>query len=101
MNTGHTPPAETSVIPRARTVLDIEIEALQQAAERFAGTLPESPLNDTQLKAERARYFEQARDQAVRLRARWKGSPPRWNAPTGDREVDRLVWFRYAHAEGL
>ena len=87
-------------VPAAPGV-ELTIEALQRAAEQFAGTLPESPLNETQLEAERGRYFEQARDQAVRLRARWKGSPPRWNAPTGDREIDRLVWFRYVHAEGL
>jgi len=81
--------------------IDLTIESLEQAAERFLGTLPESPLTEIEIKSERERYFEEARDQAVRLRARWKVSPPRWNLPTGDREVDRLVWFRYVHAEGL
>jgi selenocysteine lyase/cysteine desulfurase len=87
-------------VPAAPGV-DLTVESLKHAAEQFAGTLPESPLTETELKAERTQYFEQVRDQAVRLRARWKGAPPRWNAPTGDREIDRLVWFRYAHSEGL
>jgi hypothetical protein len=81
--------------------VDLTIESLKQAAEQFVGTLPESPLTETQIKTERERYFDEARDQAVRLRARWRASPPLWNAPTGDREIDRLVWFRYAHSEGL
>ena len=81
--------------------VDLTIESLQRAAEQFVGTLPESPLTETQIKAERERYFDEARDQAVRLRARWSATPPLWNAPTGDREIDRLVWFRYAHSEGL
>jgi len=81
--------------------VELTVEALQQAAEKFAGTLPESPLTERQIESERERYFDEAQDRAVRLRSRWRASPPLWNAPTGDREVDRLVWFRYAHAEGL
>jgi len=81
--------------------VDLTVESLERAAERFLGTLPESPLTDTEINAERERYFEEARDQAVRLRARWRAAPPRWNPPTGDREIDRLVWFRYLHTEGL
>ena len=42
MNTGHTPPAETSVIPRARTVLDIEIEALQQVRDGLDGAFEQA-----------------------------------------------------------
>jgi selenocysteine lyase/cysteine desulfurase len=80
--------------------VDLTVESLEQAAERFLGTLPESPLTETEINAERERYFEEARDQAVRLQARWRAAPPRWNAPTGDREIDRLVWFRYVHTEG-
>jgi selenocysteine lyase/cysteine desulfurase len=81
--------------------VELTVEALQQAAEKFAGTLPESPLTERQIETERERYFEEAQDRVVRLRSRWRASPPLWNAPTGDRVVDRLVWFRYAHAEGL
>ena len=81
--------------------VELTVESLQRAAEQFVGTLPETPLTETEIKAERERYFDEARDRVVRLRARWRASPPRWNPPTGDREVDRLVWFRYAHTEGL
>jgi len=87
----------TSVAPG----LELSIESLQRAAEQFVGGLPELPLTDTEIRAERKRYFEEAHDLAVRLRSRWRVAPPLWNAPTGDREVDRLVWFRYAHTEGL
>jgi hypothetical protein len=42
----------------------------------------------------------EARRLAGELRARWAREPPAWNRPTGHPEIDELVWFRYAEAEG-
>jgi hypothetical protein len=81
--------------------VELSVAALQEAAENLFVGLYESPVTESELRAERTRYFEEARDTAVRLSARWKVSPPRWNPSTGDPEVDRLVWFRYVHSDGL
>ncbi len=35
------------------------------------------------------------------LLTRWREAPPAWNRPTGQPEVDDLVWFRYVETEGL
>jgi len=48
--------------------------------------------------AERARTLDEADRLARELAARWHTEPPRWNPPTGDAFVDRLVWFKYVHA---
>jgi len=54
-------------------------------------------LDEAGLKAERRRYFEEARAIADRLRERYgTAKPPR--RATGDPEVDALVWFDYAES---
>jgi selenocysteine lyase/cysteine desulfurase len=80
--------------------LELSVEALRSPGAAASG-LPEDMIGDEELQAERARYFEEARRAAGRLRERWGSSPPAWNPPTGDPEVDELVWFRYVHAAGL
>jgi hypothetical protein len=78
---------------------------LNVAALRSAGTGTDDLLDDTigdeELQEERACYVEEARRAASCLREAWKSSPPVWNPPTGDPELDELVWFRYVHAGGL
>ncbi|HXV78168.1 MAG TPA: aminotransferase class V-fold PLP-dependent enzyme [Candidatus Polarisedimenticolaceae bacterium] len=81
--------------------IELSIEALEDAADNPRGGVYERRLGETALREERQRYFDEARDLAVRLGARFKVTRPRWNLPTGDAEIDELVWFRYVHAEGL
>jgi hypothetical protein len=80
--------------------LELTREALEQVAALPFAAVPEPPLPEHELRAERKRYFDQARDLAVRLAARWRAMPPLWNRPTADPEVDALVWFRYAQTDG-
>jgi hypothetical protein len=76
--------------------IELTVEALFESTQSFAAGDHESPLSEQQLRLERARYFVEAERMAASLRERWKQSPPEWNRPTGDAEVDALVWFRYA-----
>ena len=78
---------------------ELTAESLEQAAALSLSSLPEPPIPEHELRAERKRYFDQARDLAVRLAARWRAMPPTWNRPTGDPEIDALVAFRYALAD--
>jgi selenocysteine lyase/cysteine desulfurase len=62
--------------------------------------LEEATLTEADAAAERDRSLAEAERLARALRARWEREPPRWNAPTGDAFVDRLVWFRYVETDG-
>ena len=85
----------------ARQDLTLTAEALEQAAVASVSSLPEPQLPEHELRAERKRYFDEARDLAVRLASRWRAMPPAWNRPTGDPEIDALVTFRYALTDDL
>jgi hypothetical protein len=71
---------------------------LAAAAGRTPWPRLEAALTEADAAAWRARSLEEASRLAATLAARWRAEPPRWNAPTGDEAVDRLVWFRYVHA---
>jgi selenocysteine lyase/cysteine desulfurase len=71
---------------------------LEAAAGRPPWAGCEAPLDDAGAAVERARYLAEARALAASLEGRWKSAPPRWNPPTGDAFVDRMVWFRYVQA---
>jgi selenocysteine lyase/cysteine desulfurase len=79
--------------------LELTVEALQEAAQSFAAGDHEAPMSESQLRAERARYFDEARATAEAYRRRWAQEQPVWNAPTGQAEVDDLVWFKYVHTD--
>lgn len=79
--------------------IELTVEALQEAAQSFAAGDHEAPMSEAQLRAERARYFEEARRAADGCRARWEQAPPRWNTGTGQPEIDGLVWFKYVHTD--
>ena len=53
------------------------------------------------LERDRARFLEEAVAHAAALRQGALAAPPPWNRPTGDADVDALVWFRYVETEGL
>jgi hypothetical protein len=73
--------------------------AVEEAAQGFAAGDHESPMSERQIEAERERYFASARALADELHERWRREPPNWNPPTGLREVDDQVWFRYVHTD--
>jgi selenocysteine lyase/cysteine desulfurase len=75
--------------------IELTAAALREAAQSFAAGDHESPLSESQLRAERERYFAEAEKVAASLRERWKAEPPRWSPPTGRAEIDALVWFKY------
>jgi selenocysteine lyase/cysteine desulfurase len=81
--------------------IELTVEALEEAAQSFAAGDHEAPMSERELLAERERYFEDAHRHVAELEARWRREPPVWNSPTGDSEIDALVWFRYAHTEPL
>ena len=58
-------------------------------------------MSEPQMLAERKRYMTEAVALAQQLRAQQAASPPNWNPPTGDAEVDALVWFRYVESDAI
>jgi selenocysteine lyase/cysteine desulfurase len=85
--------------PPARPVPRIDAAAPSLSASR--GPAPEPPLEEAVLESERARFLEEAVAHAAALRQGALAAPPPWNRPTGDADVDALVWFRYVDTEGL
>jgi len=79
--------------------LVLDAETLWGRTQGHGGDEPETSLTDAELRTERARYFMEADELRSCLRERWIKSPPAWNPPTGDPEVDELVRFRYVQAE--
>jgi selenocysteine lyase/cysteine desulfurase len=90
---------ETPVPPQLPLQLTVEAVTAASCGAPPAPPVPaaESPLTEAQLRAERARYVEEAHAAARRLRA---APPPRWNPPTGRPDLDQLLWFRYVHTDG-
>jgi len=72
---------------------------LEAAAGKPWPALEEATLTEADAAAARDRSLAEAVRLAGELRARWRAAPPRWNAPTGDEFVDRLVWFRYVETD--
>ncbi|MEX1363660.1 MAG: aminotransferase class V-fold PLP-dependent enzyme [Nannocystaceae bacterium] len=81
--------------------IELTVEALEEAAQSFAAGDHESPMSEPQVLGERARYFEQARDMARKLEARWEREPPQWTPGSGNPRVDELVWFHYVHCTDM
>lgn len=75
--------------------LEITSESLLESAVHFAAGDHETPLSESLLQSERARYFQEARIAADALRLQWKQSPPDWNPSLDIPGIDELVWFRY------
>lgn len=79
--------------------IELTVDALLEAAQSFAAGDHEVPMSVTQLRAERRRYFDEAKKLAADLHAKWQRSPPAWNPPTGVTEVDALRWFDYVYTD--
>lgn len=77
--------------------IELTVEALLEASQHFGAGDHEQPITESQLKAEREQYFVEALRYAELKRARWQYTPLKWNTPTGDADVDALVWFKYVH----
>jgi selenocysteine lyase/cysteine desulfurase len=78
---------------------DLSFEALRAAASNGGVEKPGAGIAESELQAERTRYFDEAGEWVTRLRDRWVASPPVWNPPTGHAELDDLTWFRYVHSD--
>jgi hypothetical protein len=87
-------------VPDLRPI-ELTVQALTEAARSFAAGDFEAPMSDAQIEAERARYFAEAERAVAELRRRAASEPLVWNAPSGDRTVDDLVWFDYVHASQI
>lgn len=79
--------------------IELTVDALQEAAQSFAAGDHESPMSEREMLAQRELYFAEARALVDRLQAQWRTSPPRFNPPTGNDEVDALTWFQYVHCD--
>lgn len=86
--------------PASTPPFSLTAEALAQAMRAPFAPEPEAAPSDAELAEERAGYFRQAEALAAELRGRWAAAPPRWNPRTGRAELDDLVWFKYALADG-
>ncbi|MBX7098887.1 MAG: aminotransferase class V-fold PLP-dependent enzyme [Myxococcaceae bacterium] len=79
--------------------LELTVDALVEAAQSFAAGDHEAPMSMAQLRVERKRYFDEAKELVAELGARWAALPLRWNPGTGRPDVDGLVWFDYVHCD--
>lgn len=79
--------------------IELTVDALVEAAQSFAAGDHEQPMSVAQIRAERRRYFEEARARHRELRERAQRQPPTWNQPTGRKEIDELVWFDSVHTD--
>jgi hypothetical protein len=79
--------------------IELTVDALSEAAQSFAAGDHEQPMSTMQIRAERRRYFDEAKARAKELKERATRQPPIWNTPTGRKEVDTLVWFDSVHTD--
>ena len=79
--------------------IELTIEGLLEASQHFGAGDHEQPLTESHLRSEREAYFNEAFRTAEAYRARWQAEPPRWNVPTGQPEIDALVFFKYVHTD--
>lgn len=79
--------------------IELTVAALTEAAQSFAAGDHEQPLSIAQIRAERRRYFDEARAQVKTLKSNAERSAVLWNPPTGQPAVDALVWFDTVHTD--
>jgi selenocysteine lyase/cysteine desulfurase len=81
--------------------IELTVEALEEAAQSFAAGDHEAPMSELQMLGERGRYFDEAREMARQLEARWRRDPPEWNPSSGEPSVDELRWFDYVQGHDM
>jgi selenocysteine lyase/cysteine desulfurase len=81
--------------------LELSVEGLRATMRDSAAVELEATIREEELRIERKSYMAEAHNVAARLRERWRKSRPVWNQPTGYRDLDALVWFRYVHTDAL
>jgi selenocysteine lyase/cysteine desulfurase len=79
--------------------IELTVDALVEAAQSFAAGDHEQPLSLAQIRLERRRYFDEAKAAAQKLRAANANRRASTNAPTGQAEIDSLVWFDTVHSD--
>ena len=81
--------------------IELTVAALREAAHLPDDADHEDPLTEGQIANHRTAYLNEARHLADDLAQRWHADPPPWNPPTGDPEIDDLIWFRYVATDAL
>jgi selenocysteine lyase/cysteine desulfurase len=79
--------------------IELTVDALIEAAQSFAAGDHEQPMSNAQIRAERARYFDEAKARVKSIKDAAARRPITWNPPTGKPEVDALVWFDWVHTD--
>jgi hypothetical protein len=79
--------------------IELTVAALVEAAQSFAAGDHEQPMSFAQIRAERRRYFEEAKTRVQQNREQQKLSKPIYNNGTAQPAVDALVWFDYVHTD--
>jgi hypothetical protein len=79
--------------------IELTVDALIEAAQSFAAGDHEQPMSIAQIRAERRRYFDEAKARVKELKEIAVRKPPLWNPPTGRADVDALVWFDSVHTD--
>ena len=79
--------------------IELTVDALIEAAQSFAAGDHEQPMSIAQIRAERRRYFDEAKERVKGLKELALRRPPLWNPPTGRPEIDALVWFDSVHQD--
>jgi len=79
--------------------IQLSLGALVEAQSGADGRAPACDLSEDEIRAERSRYFSEARSIAAELKQRWKREPCRWNPAVPVSELNALCWFRFVHAD--
>jgi len=79
--------------------VQLSLGALVEAHSGADGRAAACDLSEDEIRAERSRYFSEARSIAAELKERWKREPCRWNPAVPVSELNALCWFRFVHAD--
>jgi len=79
--------------------IQLSLGALVEAQSGADGRAAACDLSEDEIRAERSRYFSEARSIAAELKQRWKREPCRWNPAVPVSELNALCWFRFVHAD--
>jgi len=85
-------------VPRCDPI-ELSLEALTEAHSGADGRAAACDLSEDEIRAERTRYFGEARRIAAELKEQWKREPCRWNPAVPISELNELCWFRFVHAD--